>query len=70
MVPNHGTPEGAVVIYQDKLDCSDPTHVAKISPVANAVTTAKPVYNQCGQLVGYIGSVVKNAAAPVTTYMI
>ena len=71
MIPNKGeVPSNAVVLYQNNVDCSDPTHVSKPAVVPNAVNAAKPVYNQCGQLVGYIGQVVKNSAAPVATLML
>ena len=72
MVPDKGTntPANAVVMYQAGLDCSDPTHVAAVAPVANAVVGVRPVYNQCDQLIGHIGAVVKNAAAPVSVMLI
>ena len=68
MVPNKGSgiPADAVVI-ENNVDCSDPTHVTAPAPVPNATTNARPVYNHCGQLVGYIGQVVKNAQTPVAT---
>ena len=73
MVPNKGgaVPENAVIMYTGpNTDCSDPTHVAALAPVANAVTQARPVYNQCDQLIGHIGAVVKNAAAPVSIMLL
>ena len=55
----------ASLIINDGTDCSDPTHVTKPVTPPNAIANPQPVYNHCGQLIGYIGSVVKNAAAPV-----
>ena len=68
-VPNKGTGDG-VVLFQAGVDCSDPTHVAKLAPVANAVVGSRPVYNQCDQLIGHIGAIVKNVATPVSVMLI
>ena len=70
MIPNKGMPSNAVILYQGHIDCSDPTHVAPVSPVPNAVSAPRPVYNQCDQLIGYIGSVVKNSAAPASVMLL
>ena len=69
MKPNRdsGIPSNAVVMYNGNIDCSDPTHVSIPAPVPNAISAPVPVYNQCAQLIGYIGSVVKNSAGTIPT---
>ena len=58
------------IVINTTADCSDPTHVSKPVTPPNAISAPKPVYNHCGQLVGYIGSVVKNSAAPVAAILL
>ena len=49
------------IVIDTGADCSDPTHVAKPVTPPMSLSVPKPVYNHCGQLIGYIGSVVKNS---------
>mgnify|MGYP000193831035 CR=1 FL=1 len=69
--PNKDTsiPKNAVILYNANIDCSDPTTVSPPAVVPNAVTNPVPMYNQCGQLIGYIGSIVKNGQMPVSSLM-
>tara|TARA_B110000285_G_C14630172_1_gene383035 strand:+ start:110 stop:442 length:333 start_codon:yes stop_codon:yes gene_type:complete len=60
----------SALIVNTGIDCSDPTHVAKPVTPPMAIASPKPIYNHCGQLIGYIGSVVKNVAAPVATHVL
>ena len=70
-IPNRGMNPAATVLYQQHIDCvGTTTSISSDAPVPNAVSGPRPVYNQCGELVGYIGSVVKNAAAPASIMML
>ena len=74
MKPNKGgaIPSNAVILYMGaNANCSDPTHVSKPATVPNAINAPIPVYNHCPtpQLIGYIGSVVKNSAVPTSSVM-
>ena len=70
-VPNTSLSPAAIVLYQHEMDCvGTTTSISSNAPVPNAVSAAKPVYNQCGELIGYIGSVVKNTAAPASIMLL
>ena len=70
-VPNKNISPEAIVLYQADQDCKGTsTSVSSTAPVPNSVQKAKPVYNQCGELIGYIGAVVKNAAAPASVMLL
>ena len=58
------------LIVNTGADCSDPTHVSKPVTPPMAMAAPQPVYNHCGQLIGYIGSVVKNSAIPTSILML
>ena len=58
------------LIVDTGVNCSDPTHVTKPVTPPMAIASPKPVYNHCGQLIGYIGSVVKNSAVPTSILML
>ncbi len=49
------------IVINTGSDCSDPTHIAVPVTPPMAISAPKPVFNHCGQLIGYIGSVVKNS---------
>ena len=60
----------ASLIVNTGADCSDPTHVSIPVQPPMAIAAPQPVYNHCGQLIGYIGSVVKNSAVPISVLIL
>ena len=60
----------SALIVDTGVDCSDPTHVTQPVTPAQALSSPQPVYNHCGQLIGYIGSVVKNGTPPISILML